>query len=162
MRLGDEPAEAGAEVEAHDLELGRDRPGGGPHVGVAALVVVEREVGDVGAHEGPGPPDDRVEDDRGVAHRGQLAGGVDERGELLLATALHVEGAADAHGEVPSVRVDVEGGEVGGRRAGGEQLEQAGAHVHVIVHAADPRRRARATHGSGRHETGQTMVPGAM
>ena len=58
------------------------------HVRRALGLVVERQVGHVGAQQLARPPHDRGQDRVDVADRGQVAGGLVERGQLGLAAAL--------------------------------------------------------------------------
>ena len=97
--LGDQAAEPGAHRQPERLEARGDRAVGDPHVGVAAAVVVERQVGDVGAEQLPGPPDDRGEHRVDPAQRGEVAGGVEQRGQLRLPPPAGRERLADLQGE---------------------------------------------------------------
>ena len=105
--LGDQAAEAVAEGEPHHLELRAHRAVRRPHVGVAGLGVVERQVGDVGAEQGARPPDDGVEDARGVAQRGEVPRGVDQGGQLGLAPPPGLRGGPHPQGELPGLTVRV-------------------------------------------------------
>ena len=97
--LGHEPAEPGPGGQPQRLEPGGDGAGGGAHVGVAALRVGQREVGDVGGQQGAGPAHDGVEHAAGVGARGEVAGGVDQRRQLGLAAAARVDPGPDGQGE---------------------------------------------------------------
>ena len=149
--LGDEPAEPGPGGQPQRLEPGGDGARGGAHVGVAALRVGQREVGDVGGQQGAGPAHDRVEHAAGVGARGEVAGGVDQRGQLGLAAPARVDPGPDGQGErARGGPVDRVGGDqLGGRlldpidgRVLREQPQQL-QHRHDGASAGEVRRRAR-------------------
>ena len=138
--LRDEPAQAGAQRQPQRLEPRRHRAGRRPHVGVAALGVVQGQVGDVRAQQRAGPAHDRVEDVAGVGQRGQVACGVDERGQLGLPPAVRVEPGAHpqrelagrlavvgiGRGQRPGLLLDLLGRRVRGEQP--EQLERGAGH----------------------------------
>ena len=137
-RRGDQSAEPGAEAQLRPLEgVGADAVGD-PHVGQLARLVVEHEVGGVGVEQLAGPAHDRLQHGLEVAQRRQVAGGLVERAELLLASAPGGEQRPDAQGVADGVAqrlpVRVERGQrrVGEHRVellerglGGEQRQQA-------------------------------------
>lgn len=97
--LGDEPTEPLPHAEPQLLEARRDRALGDPHIGVSLGLVVQAEVGDVRAQQGPGPLHDRAQDGVEVAQAGQVVGGLEERGQFGLATAPALHLGAHPQGE---------------------------------------------------------------
>ncbi len=95
-RLGHQAAEAGAGRKAYGTEAGSDHAVGDPHVGVAALGVVQRQVGHVGAEQPARPVDDRGQHGVEVTQAGEVLGGVEQRRQLGLAA-----GPAAHHGPDP-------------------------------------------------------------
>ena len=81
------PPRPAPDRQPQPLEAGRHRAVGDPHVGVAALVVVERHVRDVGAEQGARPVHDRPQHGVEVAQAGQVARRVVQRGQLVLPAA---------------------------------------------------------------------------
>ena len=67
-------------------------------------LVVERQVGHVGVEQLPGPAHDRGQDGVDVADRGEVAGGLVERGQLGLAGALARDQLAQPQGDVVVAR----------------------------------------------------------
>ena len=64
------------------------------------LRVEEGQVGDVGAQQGAGAADDRLEDAAGVAQGCEVAGGLDQTGQLGLPTTARVERGAHPQGQL--------------------------------------------------------------
>ncbi len=93
-RLRHQPAEARPHGQPQRPELGRDRPVGDPHVGVAPLGIVQRHVRDVRGQQLPGPVHDGLKDGVQVPQRGQVAGRVVERRQLGLAPGAPLEQVA--------------------------------------------------------------------
>ena len=142
--LRDEAAEARTQRQPQRLEPRRHGARGRAHVGVAPVGVEQGQVGDVRAQQRPGPAHDRVEDAAGVGQRGQVARGVDERGELGLPAAVRVEPGAHPQGQLagclpvvgvlrgqrPGLLLDLLGRRVGGEQP--EQLERSAGHVAIL------------------------------
>ncbi len=144
--LGDESAEPLAHAEPQLLEAGGDGPLGDPHVGVAALGVVEAEVGDVRAEQGAGALHDGAQHGVQVPQPGQVVGGLEERGQLGLAAAPSLQLGADPQGEQLGL---FEGGDPGGRAAFGAG-EQHRLFVGVGGGAAGQQLQERRLDGAGR------------
>ena len=99
-RLGDQAQQAGAERQPQGLELAGQRSVGDLHVGRAVALVVEREVGHVAVQELTRAAHDRREDGVDVADRGEVGGGLVERGELGLPGAHPAHQVAQPHRHV--------------------------------------------------------------
>ncbi len=84
-RLRHEPTEPGSHRQPHLAEGLGDDPLGDPHVGVAALGIVHAQVGHVGVQQLPGPAHDRLQHRVQVGEPGQVAGGLVQGGQLVLA-----------------------------------------------------------------------------
>jgi hypothetical protein len=97
--LRDQAAEALPHAEPQLLEPGRDRALGDPHVGVASRRVVQAEVGDIRAQQRPGSLHDRLEYGVEVAQPGEVVGGLEQGGQLGLASAPSLQLRAHAQGE---------------------------------------------------------------
>lgn len=126
-RLGDEAAQTLTQSQPQSLEAGRDRAVGLPHVGVAALGVVEGQVGDVGAEQLPGAAHQRREQRVHVPTRGQVLGTVDQGAQRLLAAAPLLQRGSHAQGVGPGLLGSCERGGILGRRW---QLE--GTYVGIV------------------------------
>ena len=108
------------------LEAGGDRAVGDPHVGVAALGVVQGQVGDLGAEQRAGALHDR----RSTASRSRSparsCGGLEERGQLGLAAPAALQLGADPQREqlarAPSAASSL-----------GRTLRRAGAQQRPLV-----------------------------
>ena len=93
--LRDQPEQAGAERQPEPPELRRERPVRHLHVRRPVGLVVQRQVGHVRVQQGAGPSHDRGEDRVDVADRGEVVGGLVERGHLRLALPLALHLLAD-------------------------------------------------------------------
>lgn len=96
--LRHQPAQPVAELQPQPLEEHRHRSVGDPHVGVPRLLVGEGEICRVRTEQHPGPADDRLQHLVQVAGGGQVARGVEERGELEFAAAVLAQRAPDPQG----------------------------------------------------------------
>ena len=98
-RLRHQPEQPGAEWQPQLAELGGERTVGHLHVRRPLQLVVEREVGHVGVQQLPRPPDDGGQDRVEVPDRGEVASGLEERGQLGLPAALALHLLVDPQGE---------------------------------------------------------------
>jgi hypothetical protein len=93
--LRDQPEQPGAEGQPEPTELRGQRTVGHPHVRRALGLVVQGQVGHVRVQQRPGPAHDGGEDGVDVTDRGQVAGGLVERGHLRLALPVPLHLLAD-------------------------------------------------------------------
>ena len=128
--LRHQAAQAGARRQPQLLEPRRHRARRRPHERVAAGGVGQGQVGDVGAEQAAGPPHDRVEDPARIVRRGEVAGRVDQRGQLGLPAPVRIDDRAGLQGqpahvlgraELPRPLVETVRGHVLGEQA--QQLE---------------------------------------
>ena len=127
---GDQAAQACAERDQHLLEGLRLDALGHPHVGGAAGVVGQRQVGGVAGQQLAGAADDGLEHLLEVAQGGQVGGAGVEGGQLLLATLPPVEQGTDLERrrdrrrESCGVAQLEQPGQLAGRRLAGQQQQQ--------------------------------------
>ncbi len=126
--LRDQAAQPLPRAEPELLEQRRGGPVGDPHVGAATDrvlgVVVQRQVGDVGAQQHPGPVHDRAQHRVQVAQPGEVTGRVEQRGQLGLPATVRVEGAADLQSQRDRVVVGRHAGQIRTTRTRRQQLQQ--------------------------------------
>ncbi|AXO37616.1 basic proline-rich protein precursor [Micromonospora sp. B006] len=150
--LRDQAAQSVAQLQPQPLEPGRDRAVGHPHVGVAALLVVERHVRHVGAEQDPRPVHDRAQHVVQVAQPGQVARGVVQAGQLGLPAA--PAGQQRPHPQRHHLRLLQLGQPLGGQPGGARGDERAleldrGCLARQQLQELDRRRHDR--HCAGRH-----------
>lgn len=104
--LGNQPAQTLTEAEPHVAELLGVDALGDPHIGLARVVVVEREVGDVTAEQRPGPPHDGLEDVVEVLEGGEVSDRLEQRAQLRLPPSVLLTQASHTQRQ----RVDAVGG----------------------------------------------------
>lgn len=97
--LGDQPAEPGSQRQPQCPERRRHRPVGDPHIGVAALLVVEGHIRHVGVQQPPRPPHDGLQHRIQVPQPGQVAGGLEQRRQLGFAACPAFQGGPDLQGD---------------------------------------------------------------
>ena len=150
--LRDQAEQAGAQREPQLAELRGERAVGDLHVGRALGLVVEGQVGHVRVQQLPGAADDRGQDRVEVADRGEVVGGVVERGQLGLAAAVPGQPLTHLHGQ----GVLVDGGLAEAleqlvvrlpRGVGVEQVEEGPIHQGAILSPARSRQ-VPCAHGS--------------
>ena len=109
--LRDQSTEARPQRQAHRLEFGGHRPVGDPHVGIAALVVVQAQVGDVPTQQRAGAPDDGGQHLVDAGQRGEVGGRLEQRGQFGLPPAVRRQLLANAERDPfgPIQRLDVRG-----------------------------------------------------